>query len=40
MIAIDLPGADPKVRAIMTTSQPLTTSAIPPAIRSNGRSRP
>ena len=33
MIAIDLPGADPKVSATTTTSQPQTTSAIAPAIR-------
>ena len=39
MIAIDFPGADPKVRAITTTSQPPITSAIAPPIRRNGRSR-
>ena len=38
MIAIDLPGADPKVRAMTTTSQPLTTSAMAPAIRRSCRS--
>ena len=38
-IAIDFPGADPKVRAITTTSQPHATSAIAPAIRRSGGSR-
>ena len=38
MIAIDLPGADPKVRAMTTTSQPQATSATAPAILRNGRS--
>ena len=36
MIAIDFPGADPKVRPITTASQPAATSAIAPAIRRNG----
>src|SRR4051794_28726881 len=31
--AIDLPGADPKVKAVTTASQPTTTSVIAPAIR-------
>src|SRR5215211_1568164 len=31
--AIDLPGADPKVKAVTTASQPATTSVIAPAIR-------
>ena len=38
MIAIDLPGADPKVRAMTTTSQPQAMSATAPAIRRNCRS--
>ena len=38
-MAIDLPGADPKVRATTTASQPQTTSAIAPAIRPNGQAR-
>jgi hypothetical protein len=38
MIAIDLPGDDPKVKAMTTTSQPQATSAIALAIRRNGRS--
>jgi hypothetical protein len=38
MIAIDLPGAEPKVRATTTASQPPTTSAMAPAIRPDGRS--
>src|ERR1700676_2839401 len=38
--AIDFPGADPKVNAMTTTSQPQTTSAIAPTIwRSGGRRR-
>src|SRR6185295_9085106 len=31
--AIDLPGADPKVKSVTTASQPPTTSVIAPAIR-------
>ena len=38
-MAIDLPGADPKVSAMTTASQPQTTSAIAPAIRRSGGSR-
>ncbi len=32
-MAIDLPGADPKVRATTIANQPQATSAIAPAIR-------
>src|SRR5438094_10475469 len=39
MIAIDLPGAEPKVSATTTASQPPTTSAMAPAIRPDGRSQ-
>ena len=38
-IAIDFPGGDPKVNAMMTASQPQATSAIAPAIRRSGGSR-
>ena len=38
-MAIDLPGADPKVNATTTASQPKTTSAIAPAIRPSGNAR-
>src|ERR1700688_3852842 len=38
MIAIDLPGAEPKVRATTTASQPHATSAMAPAIRPDGSS--
>ena len=34
-IAIDLPGADPKLNATTAASQPQTTRAIAPAIRPN-----
>src|SRR6266702_5601671 len=37
--AIDFPGADPKVSAITTVSQPQATSAMAPAIRRNGGMR-
>ena len=39
-IAIDFPGADPKVRAITTTSQPQATSAMAPAMRRSLPARP
>src|SRR5882672_4114166 len=39
MIAIDLPGADPKVKATTTASQPHTTRVIAPAIRPNSEAR-
>ena len=39
MIAIDLSGDDPKVKATTTASHPQATSAIAPAIRRNGRSQ-
>src|SRR6187397_1509270 len=38
MIAIDLPGADPKVRATTIVNQPQATSTIAPVILPNGRS--
>src|SRR5438445_9011020 len=38
-IAIDLPGAEPKVNATTTASQPQTTRAIAPAIRPKGKAR-
>lgn len=38
IMAIDLPGADPKVRAITTASQLPATSATALAIRRSGRS--
>ena len=39
MIAIDLPGAEPKVRPITTASQPVTTRAIAADILPMLRSR-
>src|SRR5687768_2863712 len=38
-MAIDLPGADPKVNATTTASQPTTTKAIAPAMRTSGNAR-
>ena len=37
-IAIDLPGADAKVRATTIANQPAATKAVAAAIRRNGRS--
>jgi hypothetical protein len=38
-MAIDLPGADPKVNATTTASQPTMTTAAAPAMRLRGNVR-